>query len=128
MDDRGRVAVQPFLGAPLAALLALAGGTSAQDMSFQPDYIGSNALSNALENQSDADRTRLPEAGLTPAREAQLRDEFRRRVDGHKRQLLPEYERRVQRDGRASADGWLRQTAAALGRRDASELRAKYAE
>lgn len=126
MNDRRHVFVPPLLGAALVVFLALPGGTSAQDMSFQPDYLGSNALSNALENPADANRTPPPQAGLTPARQAQLREEFQRRVDGHRRQLLPEYERRVRRDGRASADAWLRQTADALGRRDAAELRAKY--
>lgn len=114
------------LAAVLSTCVVLPMAAVAQDMSFQPDYIGSNALSNALEQQNDASRTRNPQAGLTPAQQAQLRSEFQRRVDNHRRQLLPEYERRVQRDGRASADAWLRQTADALGRRDAAELRAKY--
>lgn len=126
MNDRRHALAPLLLGSALAALFALPVGAPAQDMSFQPDYIGSNALSNALENQADAGRTRPPATGLTPARQAQLRNEFQRRVDGHRRKLLPEYERRVQRDGRASADAWLRQTADTLGRRDAAELRAKY--
>jgi len=57
--------------------------------------------------------------------EATLKAELRRRVDAHRRRLLPEYERRVMDDGRDSADRWLRAEATALGRRDAEELRAR---
>ena len=55
--------------------------------------------------------------------EAALKAELRRRVDAHRRRLLPEYERRVKADGRDSADRWLRAEATAAGRLDAQELR-----
>jgi hypothetical protein len=57
--------------------------------------------------------------------EATLKAELRRRVDAHRRRLLPEYERRVKADGRDSADRWLRAEATAAGRLDAQELRAR---
>lgn len=37
--------------------------------------------------------------------------------------IAPEYERRVQADGLASADDWLRETAARMGREDGESTR-----
>jgi len=114
----------------MALLVPMAAGALAQDMSFQPDYIGSNALSNALDGNAEAAKrepaARSPEPTLTPAQQAQLKNEMQRRIAAHRQQLLPEYQRRVQRDGRDSADAWLREVAQRLGRQDANELRAKY--
>ncbi|HEY4530414.1 MAG TPA: hypothetical protein VIG97_08845 [Luteimonas sp.] len=58
--------------------------------------------------------------------EAAIKAELRRMVEQRKRELRPEYERRVRTDGKASADRWLREAAAELGRRDGAEMRAKY--
>ena len=38
-------------------------------------------------------------------------------------QLRPEYEQRVRRDGKASADQWLRETAFKLGQQDGRAAR-----
>ncbi len=53
-----------------------------------------------------------------------------RHLDGHRqsmeealKQIVPEYESRVARDGQASADEWLAATARALGERDGAESR-----
>lgn len=119
-----------FRAMAMALLVPMAASALAQDMSFQPDYIGSNALSNALEDNAAAAKrkpaTQSSEPTLTPAQQVQLKNEMQRRITAHRQQLLPEYQRRVQRDGRDSADAWLRETAQRLGRQDANELRAKY--
>lgn len=60
------------------------------------------------------------------ADEAAIKAELRRMVEQHKRELRPEYERRVREDGKASADRWLREAATELGRRDGAEIRARY--
>jgi hypothetical protein len=53
-----------------------------------------------------------------------------RHLDGHRRsmeealkEIVPEYEARVARDGQESADEWLAATARALGERDGAESR-----
>lgn len=58
--------------------------------------------------------------------EAAIKAELRRMVEQRKRELRPEYERRVRVDGKASADRWLRAAAAEAGRRDGAEMRARY--
>lgn len=60
--------------------------------------------------------------------EAAIKAELKRMVEQRKRELRPEYERRVRADGKPSADRWLRETAAELGRRDGAAMRAKYGE
>lgn len=71
-----------------------------------------------------------PQAGAADtsqaADEAAIKAELRRMVEQHKRELRPEYERRVREDGKPSADRWLRETAHELGRRDRAEIRAKF--
>ncbi|MBJ6979427.1 hypothetical protein [Luteimonas sp. MC1895] len=58
--------------------------------------------------------------------EAAIKAELRRMVEQRKRELRPEYERRVREDGKPSADRWLRETAHELGRRDRAEIRARF--
>ncbi|MBJ6984361.1 hypothetical protein [Luteimonas sp. MC1750] len=58
--------------------------------------------------------------------EAAIKAELRRMVEQRKRELRPEYERRVRDDGKPSADRWLRETAHELGRRDRAEIRARF--
>lgn len=58
--------------------------------------------------------------------EAAVKAELRRMVEQRKRELRPEYERRLRVDGKASADRWLREAAAEAGRQDGAEMRAKY--
>lgn len=130
MDRMRRRGLPRFQAVAMALLVPVVAGAFAQDMSFQPDYIGSNALSNALEgNAGSAERkpgTDLAAPTLTPAQQAQLKDELQRRIAAHRQRLLPEYQHRVRSDGRDSADAWLRETAQRLGRQDANELRARY--
>lgn len=59
-------------------------------------------------------------------REAAMRAEMRRMFERRRRELLPEYERRVRADGRASADAWLKQVATEMGRRDGEAIRARF--
>lgn len=60
--------------------------------------------------------------------EAAIKAELRRMVEQRKRELRPEYERRVRVDGKESADRWLRDAAAEMGRRDGARMRAKYGQ
>ena len=59
---------------------------------------------------------------------AALERDMRRMIERRRAQLLPEYERRVRADGRPSADRWLREVAAEMGRRDGTQIRAKYGQ
>lgn len=47
---------------------------------------------------------------------------LQQRMERHRRQLLPEYQRRRLRDGSASADHWLQREASARGEREAEAL------
>ena len=73
-----------------------------------------------------------PQAGTAnpsqAADEAAVKAELRRTVEQRKRELRPEYERRVREDGKPSADRWLREAAAEMGRRDGAAMRARYGE
>lgn len=55
--------------------------------------------------------------------EQQLRADTQRAIDQRRRELLPEYQRRVRDEGRPSADAWLRDAAERLGRRDGERIR-----
>ena len=58
--------------------------------------------------------------------EQALRQDMQRAIDRRRGELLPEYERRVREDGRASADAWLRATAERLGREDGQQVRRNH--
>lgn len=62
-------------------------------------------------------------AQATQVDQQALRADIQRSIERRRRELLPEYERRVRTDGRASADDWLRARAAELGRRDGEAIR-----
>ncbi|MGY1519253.1 hypothetical protein [Luteimonas sp. A482] len=55
--------------------------------------------------------------------EQRLHADMQRAVDQRRRELLPEYQRRVRDEGRSSADAWLRGEAERLGRRDGERIR-----
>ena len=80
----------------------------------------------------DAPREPFPDEAGGPAGggvdEVALRQEMREVIRRHKRELLPEYERRVREDGQASADAWLRARVHALGRQEGERIRGKYGE
>ncbi|WP_133000974.1 hypothetical protein [Luteimonas arsenica] len=80
--------------------------------------------------QEAAPQQPVPQSGTGPAPqaldEATIKAEMKRMVEQRKRELRPEYERRVREDGKPSADRWLRETAAEMGRRDGAAMRAKY--
>lgn len=59
-------------------------------------------------------------------RETAMRAEMRRMFEQRRRELLPQYERRVRLDGRANADAWLKQVATEMGRRDGEAIRARF--
>lgn len=66
--------------------------------------------------------------GITPRQQAAIEAEMRGRFEQHRRELLPEYERRVKSDGKPAADAWLRRVATEAGRRDGNAIRAKYGQ
>jgi len=74
----------------------------------------------------DAARHREAATQRQAVDEIAIKAELRRRVEQRKRELRPEYERRVREDGKPSADRWLRETAGDLGPRDGAEIRARY--
>lgn len=51
-----------------------------------------------------------------------LLEQLQVRMERHRRQLLPEYQRRRTRDGPASADVWLQREASERGEREAKAL------
>lgn len=55
-----------------------------------------------------------------------LRGDMQRMIEQRRRQLLPEYQRRVRADGKASADAWLRDAAERLGRQDGQQVRRNH--
>ncbi|MDH5834475.1 hypothetical protein [Luteimonas kalidii] len=59
--------------------------------------------------------------------EQALRQDMQRAIDQRRRELLPEYQRRVRTEGRANADAWLRATAERLGREDGERVRRRHA-
>lgn len=69
----------------------------------------------------------LAQTGTRSAIDEQaLRQDMQRAIDQRRRELLPEYQRRVRTDGRASADAWLRATAERLGREDGERMRRRH--
>lgn len=58
--------------------------------------------------------------------QVRMRSDMQRMIEQRRRELLPEYQRRVRREGRASADTWLQAEAARLGRRDGERVRRDY--
>ena len=58
--------------------------------------------------------------------EQALRQDMQRAIGRRRSELLPEYQRRVREDGRASADAWLRATAERLGREDGQQVRRNH--
>lgn len=76
-------------------------------------------------------QTRSPQraagaAGQRALEQAEVEADLRRMIAQRRRELLPEYEHRVRRDGKASADDWLRARATELGRRDGESIRRKH--
>ncbi len=73
---------------------------------------------------ADADAQALDEQAVD---EQALRADMQRMIERRRRELLPEYERRVRSEGRTRADAWLREQAHALGREDGAEVRRRHA-
>lgn len=66
------------------------------------------------------------QSGLDAVDEAsliRLYDEMLLELEQEKAKLLPEYERRCDKDGKDAADRWLAESAEALGRRQGETLR-----
>ena len=90
-----------------------------------PDWVDREALRR--KNGGTVMPRSTQQRGSTVDRAA-LELDMRRMIERRRAQLLPEYERRVRADGRPSADRWLREVAAEMGRRDGNEIRAKYGQ
>ena len=75
-----------------------------------------------MRQQSGSDGAAADAQKKTPREQAALPAEARRSLAQHRRELRPEYERRVRRDGRPAADAWLRATAERLGRREGQAM------
>ncbi|WP_202845414.1 hypothetical protein [Luteimonas saliphila] len=88
-----------------------------------PDWIDREAVRKKRASQQLAHAP-----AHRPIDEAAMEADMRRMIDQRRRELLPEYERRVRSDGRPSADRWLRQVATEMGRRDGAAIRAKYGQ
>lgn len=88
-----------------------------------PDWVDREALRRKNGGKVLPGSPGVPDAGedrATPVHDMVALMERRRA------QLRPEYERRVRTDGRSSADRWLREVAAEMGRRDGEAARAGY--
>jgi vacuolar-type H+-ATPase subunit H len=59
--------------------------------------------------------------------ERQARAEGQRIMDSHRPRLEREYRRRVARDGKASAERWLKNESFAIGARVGRQMKEKYA-
>ena len=67
----------------------------------------------------------VPDQPRPAPQEMLARDDVRALMERERARLQPEYERRVRADGKASADRWLREVAADLGRKAGEAARAR---
>lgn len=88
-----------------------------------PDWVDREALRRKNGGKVLPGSPSPPDAGVDRAMPAQ---DMHAMMERRRAQLLPEYERRVRSDGRPSADRWLREVAADMGRRDGEAARARY--
>lgn len=90
----------------IAASTAISGGALAQPLNVDPDGIGVHATPRAAAHlKHDA----ALEISIDPvAADPVLQDEMVARMERHRRELLPEYQRRVALHGQLHADAWLR--------------------
>ncbi len=91
----------------------LMGAVRAQEMSFNPDYVGSNAFSSSM------DRVIAPKDGKKKADPRAPISRTGSTQDARMQALQAEYMRRYREDGEVSANAWARE----MGRRDAEAAR-----
>jgi hypothetical protein len=124
----------------LAVALIATAGSSASAMDWLSPHLESQRQQNIQRHQQEGARSRQkqqverPSAKrpsqarpMSPRAEAQARAEGKKVMQSHRPRMEREHKRRVQRDGRASADRWLKAEAFALGERVGKQMRAKYA-
>ena len=87
-----------------------------------PDWIDREALRR---KNGGKGLPGVPDQPRPTPREMLARDDVRALVKRERARLQPEYERRVRDDGKASADRWLREVAAELGRRAGEAAKAR---
>lgn len=105
----------------LAAALTL---SLTQIVSAQ-DYLGSSLQSESFGRQLERSQgnTGVNRPKYHHERTYKTAQPSRARMNQLMRRLKPEYERRAQRDGRESANKWLKRTAYNLGRQDGRRAR-----
>ncbi|MCO5140868.1 MULTISPECIES: hypothetical protein [unclassified Shinella] len=94
----------------------------------QPHSKGENK--KRLEPKVDTKKKRKirqSNRSMSAKAERQARAEGQRIMDSHRPRLEREYRRRVARDGKASAERWLKKEAFALGARVGRQMKEKYA-
>ena len=72
-------------------------------------------------------KTRQSNRSMSAKAERQARAEGQRIMDSHRPRLEREYRRRVARDGKTSAERWLKKESFAIGARVGRQMKEKYA-
>lgn len=110
----------------IAASTAITATTHAR----QP-WIDTGAMDDRMhqDGHGRASATGRDDAGMADpvANDPVLLGKLQRRMERHRRELLPEYQRRLASDGSASADLWLQREASTRGRREAEALQREAA-
>ncbi len=73
-------------------------------------------------------KSRKSNRTMSAKAERQARAEGQRIMDSHRPRLEREYRRRVARDGKASAERWLKNESFAIGARVGRQMKEKYAD
>lgn len=97
----------------------------AQDMSFEPDYVGRHAFESTQQRilERQARRTGSEPVPAGAGSDALDTARLRALMDAQRAALAGEYARRRRLQGRVRADAWLRAEAAERGRQDGEASR-----
>ena len=114
----------------LLILALLPCAAHAQDYGSGWSDVSEGSRQNLMQQEALRDRMRTSEAARRDADVSQSsqstsiqEQQYTALAQARMRQLAPEYNRRVQADGRASADRWLAAAARTLGRHDGRAAR-----
>lgn len=108
----------------IAAIFGTAGAASA----FDAGGFALQQHQHQLLRQQTAPNNDPEERPSRPGarKKQQMQAEIRALQAQHKRELLPEYKRRVKAQGKQAADAWLRREAERRGREAALHIKRKY--
>jgi hypothetical protein len=116
----------------LLVLALLPCAAHAQDYGSGWSDVSEGSRQNLMQQEALRDRMRTSEAARRnadgdqqPQSMSNPGQQLTALAQARMRQLAPEYNRRVQMDGRASADRWLAATARTLGQQDARAARSR---